>query len=260
MRIVAGLVMVATGGDATAGAATPPSSLTLPDLMEGHRWGGSLTVLAGLGVIGLAIEAGGGYAVADLELFASVSAIAFAGCVVECPVGTPSDAALSNARVGGRYVVTRGPITIAPALWGWVPTTTASDLWRPRARAVMTSASDSRAFLDQGALGGALDLAWRGETALVHGQVGAAVVADGGPQIDNVFAALGAGVRASEKSTLLGEWRVDAYPREPKIHVFGIGMSRGDADHRTWRIRLHGVRGGMKAGGASLAFDLVQRW
>ena len=256
-------LVLAVAADARADELGPPAPLTLPELVAAQRGTASFSVVKSLDAFGLAGDVAGTYAIGDLELVGAISVIAFAGvCIEGCHVGDSSELALGNVRAGARYILQLGSIAVAPALWGWLPTTTADEEWWPRVRAVMTSAKDSRAFLDEPALGTAVDLAWRGRMAFAQAQVGAALVADGGAQLDDVFATLGAGTRLlpDDKVALLAEWRVDAFPREPFIHTFGFGVSHGDPRDRTLRFRAHLTRGGMDLGSATVGFDLVQRW
>jgi hypothetical protein len=245
-----------------------PAPLTLPELVARNRWSMSAGALGILDTIGIAIGGAVTYARGPLELFGSASMFAFAAiCIESCSAGDDGQVALGNTRAGARYVLALGPIAVAPAVWAWLPTTTAGPgTWWPRARAVTMSADDSRTFLIDAALGTAVDIGWRGDHVFAQAELGTALVADGGPQIDNVFAAVAAGARVSTNTSLLAEWRVDAYPRETLIHAFGAGMSRGDGDRRMWRLRGHVMRGGtagtrdLGVNGLTLGFDLVQRW
>jgi hypothetical protein len=247
-------------------AAGPPAPLTLPELVARNRWSISAGALTALDIFGIAIDGGFTYARGDLELSGGATVFGFAGlCIEGCLAGDNGQLALGNARLGARYMLDLGPIAIAPAAWAWLPTTTAGDnSWWPRARSVIMSANDSRAFLGEAAIGSALDISWRGERAFAQAEIGTALVADGGPQVDNVFGALAAGTRVSTSTSLLAEWRVDAYPREPLIHVFGAGMSRGDGGRRMWRLHAHYMTAGdvmyMRVRGFSAGFDWVQQW
>jgi len=245
---------------------TPPAPLILRELVARSRWSLSLATIASFDGLAWAVIPSGSFALGDFELFGSAPLIGLASiCFEGCTAGTPGETGLGNLRAGARYVHALGSFAFAPSVWGWLPTQTASDRWFPRARAVTTSAFDSRAFSTEGALGVAFDAAWRSTTTVVQAQLGMALVADGGPQVDNVFGSVAASTLVSKHTALLGEWRVDAYPLQPRIQVFGAGVGRGDPSSRMWRVRMHVVRAGTLeatgrgVGALEVSFDLVQR-
>jgi len=225
----------------------PRALLQLPDLTPSSRL--DVATAGGLSSsthTSFSLEVRGAIAVtSSIELFVELPLRA--ATTITPPFGQPMEfrggPALGNVRSGGRYSVRAGEITIAPSAWAWIPTATASnDAWEILAQ--MEGLGDARTFLDQGALGGALDVSWRHGAALVQGQVGAAVIADSGPQVDNVFGAIGGARRVGKATSLLAEWRVEAFPRRTWMHVISLGIGRNETERTSWRLRVQPATGG----------------
>ncbi|MBA3453672.1 MAG: hypothetical protein H0T42_11320 [Deltaproteobacteria bacterium] len=111
------------------------------------------------------------------------------------------------------------------------------------------------------ALGLAVDAAWRRGPTFVQIEAGAAIVSDKGPQIDDVFGAIGVGKQINPRVSLLAEWRVEMFPTRERMHGPAIGFGRRDADARSWRLRFHPyVFDSFEWGGVAVALDFIQRF
>jgi len=248
-------------------SAGPRALLQLPDLTPSARL--DVATASGLSSsthTSFSLEVRGAIAVtSSVELFLEVPVRA--ATTITPPFGASmafkGGPALGNLRSGGRYSVRAGEITIAPSAWAWIPTSTASnEAWEILAQ--IEGLGDARTFLDQGALGGALDLGWRHGRALVQAEVGAAIIADDGPQIDNVFGAIGGGRRVGESTSLLAEWRVEAFPRRSWIHAISLGIARRETSCTSWRLRVQSATGGsflpQSEGSLAIGLDLLHRF
>lgn len=247
----------------------PPAPLRLPELAPRTRVGvsvvGATYVLLAYAItteVSGSIAVGGG-----LELFGRLPATAAAvACVAGCGERDSAGSALGNLRLGARYAhaarAGSSTLSVAPAAWAWIPTWGSLPYYEdPREFASMTGLGDTRAFSDEAALGLALDVALRSGSSLVQVEGGAALVLDRGSlQVDNVFAALGLGRQVSEKTAWLAEWRVEAYPRGPRLHALAFGMSRRRDDRTMWRLRVHPVQFEGRPYGAAIGYDLIHHF
>lgn len=252
------LTLFAATGSARA---EPPAPLMMPELAPRHRLVVSPLVSSGLFINLAQLAVAGTYAIDCVELFGDVRARVSA--VVNIGGGSNEDSGtgLGNIRLGARYHVRRGTLRVSPAAWAWLPTSNASrnDHF---VYAQMGGTDNSRGFGPAGtALGVGLDVGWHRGTTFAQLQVGSAIVADEGPQIDNVFGAVGAGWQASKRTSFLLEYRVDAFSQGGVLHGPAIGFGRHDGTAASWRMRFHPVVfPGREWFALSIGFDISRRF
>jgi hypothetical protein len=171
---------------------------------------------------------------------------------------------LGNLRLGARFHGELGPVRITPSVWGWAPSSTSGARDHDDLEAV-TGVTNNRAYGPHAsAIGVALDAAFVTDSTFVQAEVGAAIVADGGPQIDDVFAALGCGTMANHpRSGVLAEVRVEAIPsgRQSTRYLVGpaLGYSRRDGEATMWRVRFHPYFVDSEAG-LAVGVDIIHRF
>jgi len=126
----------------------------------------------------------------------------------------------------------------------------------------MIGAEDRRAYGPYAtALGVAVDLGWYGDASFTQVEIGTAIVSDYGPQIDNVFGAVGVGKQVSPRTSFLAEWRVEVLPTGEHTHGPAFAFGRGDGTARSWRMRFHPyVFGDFEWAGLAVAFDFSRRF
>lgn len=239
----------------------PPAPLLMPELAARTRVVVSPLVSSGLLINMLQLGVAGTFAIHDLELFGDVRA-RVAGIVNYDGGGNESNGAfLGNLRAGARYHVQAGSLRVAPSAWAWLPSSNApyddQTLY-----AQMSGADNFRAFGPRAtALGVGLDAGWYAGTRFAQLEVGTAIVSDHGPQVDNIFGAIGFGSQVSPHTSLLAEWRVDVFPMRETMHGPAIGFGRGDGQELSWRMRFHPyVLGNFEWAGLAIAFDIIRRF
>src|SRR5262245_43622446 len=140
----------------------------------------------------------GGYAFDRVEVFVDGRARGYR----DLDSDSNSGATLGNVKLGARWNVPLGAFTVAPTLTMWLPTATGSlDDWSPLTH--MGGVADGRAYIDEFAVGLGAAASWRRGSGLLQVEGGFAFVADGGPQVASVFAAVGAGRQFTPKLALV---------------------------------------------------------
>lgn len=235
----------------------PPPPLLLPDLTPTARVSWSTSEVVAVDTE-LQTEVAGTFAIGNLELFAKlpmrgISHLRFLDLGDD---GTRSG--LGNLRAGARYDLAVGRLVIAPAAWVWLPTSTVPG-FDQLGLLHQQSIEDARAYGSQlGGAGFAIDAAWRTRTAFVQLEAGAALVSDdrfAGPQIDNVFFALGAGTILDSGVSLLAEWRVEDLPEVGSVQGPIVGVGWNDAGSTSYRLRAHVYETNIAFG-----FDIIHRF
>ncbi len=238
-----------------ADADTPRARVLGRDLTARHR----LDLRGGLGMGGgvasegavsaTAVVAGSVAVLPQLEVFGRVAgrATSFAA-FIDYRGPRPSSATMLSGLGGARYIASSGPWSIAPAVWVWTPTW-GHALVDGAGWAAQDSVYDARAFDEQTAVGSAVAVSWRSTESYVQVDVGNAWVADGGPQVDNVFADFEAGTRTSPTRSIHGGVRVELLPTGanpgPRVRPMMLYTFARSADHgnrvSTWRMSAGGI-------------------
>lgn len=266
--------------------ADPLAPASMPDL-DPHREVAVAMTAAGLlgdaSVQTLGLDVRGRVRVSMVELFAGTS-------IVRHTQSGDDDrtwAHLGNLRVGLATVVGRGAWQVRPSVWVWAPTMLSISCPQGSPCDQPTSSEsidatlglrDPYAWRDGVAFGGALDLRWRVPEGFVQLEVGTALInADDGltnpqPELDDVFAAVGAGttferfVGSLEYRVIFEPWRIAPSPevqhamvgtlacRWATTTIVRMRMGLGVVDYRV----VEGAAG-ERGLGVSLGADLIWR-
>ncbi|HUS30392.1 MAG TPA: hypothetical protein VMZ53_17910 [Kofleriaceae bacterium] len=257
--------LVATAVEPIVPAIAPPAPLVMPELVARNRITISPMVSSILLVNLAMLAVGGTYTdprLGGLELYGDVKVRA--GGVVAIGGSSENEGAgpaLGNIRVGARYHVRTGRFRIAPAMWAWLPTSNAEpynhDAWEG-----MAGMMDNRGFgRGAGALGVGINAGYFGERRFVQVEAGAAIVSDRGPQIDDVFFAVGYGSQVNDRTSFLTEFRVEAVPEGGRMYGPAIGFGRRDGQATMWRMRFHPlIFPGGELPGLAIGVDVVHRF
>ena len=232
----------------------PPPPVWMPELTARSQLNVSLLFSTAIFVNLVQATVYGSYALGDLEVGAEIRARVWREIFDE-----QGASQISNLKLTARYNATVGKLTISPALTLWAPSMSGEmEHWNELAR--MSAVDDTRAFIDEGALGIGLAAAYRSGAGFIQAEGGAALVQDDGTQVASIFAAAGLGRQYKGGLAFMGEWRSEWFPMDQRLMSFGFAMLMKRGDNTLLRFRFHPYLFEEEWGGIAAAVDLLRRF